>query len=75
MPCAIVLTCHSKTAVKGDKRQTLLFDTGPEEVVWELNVNRLKPDLSSIDVIHLSHWHRDHSGISPDYHIYLSHEV
>ncbi|QDS73575.1 hypothetical protein FKW77_001226 [Venturia effusa] len=50
------------TAIKGDKRKTLLFDAGPEEAVWELNAKRLRPDLSSIDVIHLSHWHRDHSG-------------
>jgi 7,8-dihydropterin-6-yl-methyl-4-(beta-D-ribofuranosyl)aminobenzene 5'-phosphate synthase len=40
----------------------MLFDTGPEEDVWERNVNRLRPDLSSIELIHLSHWHRDHSG-------------
>jgi len=40
----------------------MLFDTGPEEDVWERNVKRLRPDLSSIELIHLSHWHRDHSG-------------
>ena len=27
------------------------------------NVQRLKPDLSCIDMIMLSHWHRDHSGM------------
>ena len=48
--------------MKGDKRRTLLFDTGPEEDVWERNVQRLKPDIASIGLIHLSHWHRDHSG-------------
>ena len=52
----------SQTGIKGDKRCTMLFDTGPEEDVWERNVKRLRPDLSSIDLIHLSHWHRDHSG-------------
>lgn len=40
----------------------MLFDTGPEEDVWERNVTRLRPDILSIELIHLSHWHRDHSG-------------
>jgi 7,8-dihydropterin-6-yl-methyl-4-(beta-D-ribofuranosyl)aminobenzene 5'-phosphate synthase len=48
--------------VKGDTRKTVLFDTGPEELLWELNTKRLNPDIASIEVIHLSHWHRDHSG-------------
>lgn len=52
----------SQTGIEGDKRRTMLFDTGPEEDVWERNVKRLRPDLSSIELIHLSHWHRDHSG-------------
>ena len=42
---------------------TMLFDTAPEEAIWELNVGRLQPDLAAIDLIHLSHWHRDHSGM------------
>ncbi|KIX93274.1 uncharacterized protein Z520_10917 [Fonsecaea multimorphosa CBS 102226] len=50
------------TAIKGDKRHTILFDTAPEEQIWELNAKRLRADLSSIERIHLSHWHRDHSG-------------
>jgi len=40
----------------------MLFDTGPEEDFWEMNAKRLGLDLSQIDIIHLSHWHRDHSG-------------
>jgi 7,8-dihydropterin-6-yl-methyl-4-(beta-D-ribofuranosyl)aminobenzene 5'-phosphate synthase len=52
----------SKTATKDGRKSTVLFDTGPEEDVWERNVKRLNPDLSSIDTIVLSHWHRDHSG-------------
>jgi 7,8-dihydropterin-6-yl-methyl-4-(beta-D-ribofuranosyl)aminobenzene 5'-phosphate synthase len=55
--------CSFQTAVKGETRRTLLFDTGPEEDIWERNVKRLKPNLAAIDRIHLSHWHRDHSGI------------
>ncbi|KAJ5111006.1 hypothetical protein N7532_001541 [Penicillium argentinense] len=50
------------TATKGNKKHSVLFDTGPEEDVWERNVKRLRPDLSSVEVIQLSHWHRDHSG-------------
>ncbi|CAK7199833.1 hypothetical protein SEUCBS139899_002519 [Sporothrix eucalyptigena] len=49
-------------ATKGDETHTLLFDVGPEEAVWERNVNRLKVDVSGVERIHLSHWHRDHSG-------------
>ncbi|KAK4550732.1 hypothetical protein LTR36_000311 [Oleoguttula mirabilis] len=48
--------------VKGEQRHTLLFDTGPEEHAWERNVNRLRADIKTIEAIHLSHWHRDHSG-------------
>jgi 7,8-dihydropterin-6-yl-methyl-4-(beta-D-ribofuranosyl)aminobenzene 5'-phosphate synthase len=51
-----------QTATKGDVRRTVLFDTGPEEMVWDLNSKRLEPDLAAIDLIMLSHWHRDHSG-------------
>lgn len=51
-----------QTATKGDKKHAVLFDAGPEEDAWERNVKRLKPDLASVEVIQLSHWHRDHSG-------------
>nr|KMM69835.1 hypothetical protein CPAG_06148 [Coccidioides posadasii RMSCC 3488] len=50
------------TATRGDVRHTILFDTGPEESVWERNVKRLRADISTIERIQLSHWHRDHSG-------------
>jgi len=50
------------TATKGDVKHTLLFDTGPEEDAWERNATRLAVDLASIEMIQLSHWHRDHSG-------------
>ncbi|KAJ5288613.1 hypothetical protein N7478_001643 [Penicillium angulare] len=50
------------TATKGDKKHSVLFDAGPEEDAWERNVQRLRPDLASVEVIQLSHWHRDHSG-------------
>ncbi|KAI1139736.1 Metallo-hydrolase/oxidoreductase [Hypoxylon sp. FL0543] len=50
------------TVTKDGKSHSLLFDTGPEEAVWERNVTRLGLDPSTIERIVLSHWHRDHSG-------------
>ncbi|TVY87223.1 hypothetical protein LAWI1_G005311 [Lachnellula willkommii] len=50
------------TATKGRVKHSVLFDTGPEEEAWERNAERLVADISSVDVIQLSHWHRDHSG-------------
>ena len=45
-------------------QHTLLFDAGPEGEIWEKNANRLKlvEEIGKIELIHLSHWHRDHSG-------------
>ncbi|KAJ9632065.1 hypothetical protein H2203_000466 [Taxawa tesnikishii (nom. ined.)] len=53
------------TGINGEERHTMLFDTGPEEHVWERNVTRLRADIGAIETIHLSHWHRDHSGGMP----------
>ncbi len=40
----------------------ILFDTGPSwKVLWE-NAQALDVDLSKIDFIVISHWHRDHTG-------------
>ena len=50
------------TGIIGNQRRTMLFDTGPEEDVWERNAHRLRADVGQIEMIHLSHWHRDHSG-------------
>ena len=50
------------TGVRNGERRTILFDTGPEEHVWERNATRLRADFGKIEVIQLSHWHRDHSG-------------
>ena len=50
------------TAWRGDTAHTLLFDTGPEESVFERNVERLGFDMGSIESIVLSHGHWDHSG-------------
>lgn len=50
------------TAKKGDTSHTMLFDTGPEESTWERNATRTRANIAAIEHIHLSHWHRDHSG-------------
>ncbi|OJD27875.1 hypothetical protein ACJ73_00734 [Blastomyces percursus] len=50
------------TAIKGEERRTILFDTGPTEESWARNTERLRLDLSPVGRIQLSHWHRDHSG-------------
>jgi 7,8-dihydropterin-6-yl-methyl-4-(beta-D-ribofuranosyl)aminobenzene 5'-phosphate synthase len=44
------------------KPRTLLFDTGPDESVFERNVDRLGFDMGSVDGIVLSHGHWDHAG-------------
>lgn len=51
-----------QTAIKDGQRRTLLFDAGPEEDVFEKNAKRLRLQMSDVEVIALSHWHRDHSG-------------
>lgn len=40
----------------------MLFDTGPTDSVLETNAKRMRLDASEIELIQLSHWHRDHSG-------------
>ncbi|EGD94654.1 metallo-beta-lactamase [Trichophyton tonsurans CBS 112818] len=50
------------TGTIGNEKRSILFDTGPEEYVWERNAKRLGVDLSTVETIVLSHWHRDHSG-------------
>jgi len=52
-----LITTHS-----GSVRRTLLFDTGPEDRVFEQNVSRLGADLAHVDAIVLSHGHWDHGG-------------
>jgi 7,8-dihydropterin-6-yl-methyl-4-(beta-D-ribofuranosyl)aminobenzene 5'-phosphate synthase len=65
----LCVACHGfsalATARRGDRSATVLFDVGPYGDVWLANAERLDIDLSSIDVLFLSHWHWDHSGGIP----------
>ena len=53
------------TAKLGGATQTLLFDTGPDEWVFERNVTRLGLDLGAVGGVVLSHGHWDHGGALP----------
>ncbi len=53
------------TVTSGANRRTILFDTGPEEWVFERNVSRLGIDLGTVDALVLSHGHWDHAGAAP----------
>jgi 7,8-dihydropterin-6-yl-methyl-4-(beta-D-ribofuranosyl)aminobenzene 5'-phosphate synthase len=53
------------TVRRGQESHTCLFDTGPEEWVFERNVSRLGVDLGVVDALVLSHGHWDHAGAMP----------
>jgi 7,8-dihydropterin-6-yl-methyl-4-(beta-D-ribofuranosyl)aminobenzene 5'-phosphate synthase len=50
------------TAWRGDRAHSLLFDTGPEDTVFERNAARLGVDLGIVEAMVLSHGHWDHAG-------------
>lgn len=50
------------TVSSWERRRTVLFDTGPEPLVFMTNAARLGIDFSAIDAIVLSHGHFDHTG-------------
>ena len=50
------------TAWRGDTAHTLLFDTGPDDAIFERNVERLGFDMGCVESIVLSHGHWDHCG-------------
>ncbi|MEZ5842208.1 MAG: MBL fold metallo-hydrolase [Hyphomicrobiaceae bacterium] len=52
-----LVTIHS-----GGEKRTVLFDSGPDEQVFEQNVSRLGVDLGVVDAVVLSHGHWDHAG-------------
>lgn len=53
------------TARIGDTSHSLLFDTGPDEWVFERNIVRLGLDLSQVGAMVLSHGHWDHAAAMP----------
>jgi 7,8-dihydropterin-6-yl-methyl-4-(beta-D-ribofuranosyl)aminobenzene 5'-phosphate synthase len=53
------------TVKSGSQSRTLLFDTGPDEWVFERNVTRLGVDLGAVEAMVLSHGHWDHGGGMP----------
>lgn len=65
----LCVACHGfsvlATARQGERTSTVLFDVGPYADVWLGNAERLGVDLSSIDVLFVSHWHWDHTGALP----------
>jgi 7,8-dihydropterin-6-yl-methyl-4-(beta-D-ribofuranosyl)aminobenzene 5'-phosphate synthase len=50
------------TARRGGTSHTLLFDSGPDADVFEINATRLRADLGTVDGVMLSHGHWDHGG-------------
>ena len=50
------------TVYCGEKRHTILFDTGYSHIAVPHNLKRLKIDLKEIEAIVLSHGHMDHTG-------------
>ncbi|KAG8938901.1 hypothetical protein FRC03_006812 [Tulasnella sp. 419] len=52
------------TTASDEKTYKVLFDTGPEAQSIRRNIASLKlaQEMSELDTIVLSHWHRDHSG-------------
>ena len=58
------LSCLITTRT-GSASRSLLFDTGPEEWVFERNVVRLGVNLGEVGAVVLSHGHWDHGGAMP----------
>jgi 7,8-dihydropterin-6-yl-methyl-4-(beta-D-ribofuranosyl)aminobenzene 5'-phosphate synthase len=53
------------TTRRGSATRTLLFDTGPDEWVFERNATRLGVELGAVEAMVLSHGHWDHGGAMP----------
>src|SRR3974390_3898324 len=60
--CAVHGFSVMLTAARGDKRHSVLFDSGPEDFAFERNTARLGADLGQVESIVLSHGHSDHSA-------------
>jgi 7,8-dihydropterin-6-yl-methyl-4-(beta-D-ribofuranosyl)aminobenzene 5'-phosphate synthase len=55
------IACHVETVVDG-RSHSLLFDFGPTFPGLSSNMDTLKIDLGRLEVLALSHGHRDHCG-------------
>jgi 7,8-dihydropterin-6-yl-methyl-4-(beta-D-ribofuranosyl)aminobenzene 5'-phosphate synthase len=64
--CAVHGFACIVTAYRGDQRESVLFDSGPESYAFVRNVERLGVDLGQIGSIVLSHGHWDHVGAISD---------
>jgi 7,8-dihydropterin-6-yl-methyl-4-(beta-D-ribofuranosyl)aminobenzene 5'-phosphate synthase len=53
------------TTHRAGQSHTLLFDTGPDEWVFERNATRLGAPLGRVEAMVLSHGHWDHAGAMP----------
>jgi 7,8-dihydropterin-6-yl-methyl-4-(beta-D-ribofuranosyl)aminobenzene 5'-phosphate synthase len=62
MCCAAHGLSCAITAWRSDTAHTLLFDTGPDDWVFDRNIERLGFDMGSVEGIVLSHGHWDHCG-------------
>ncbi len=60
--CAAHGLSYLITAGAESGNRTLLFDSGPEEWVFERNALRLGSDLGAVGAVVLSHGHWDHGG-------------
>ena len=49
-------------ATKGEEAHTLLFDAGPDPILWSTNAQKMGIDVAEIETVVLSHYHWDHSG-------------
>lgn len=58
------LSCLITTRTPSSQH-TLLFDTGPDETIFERNAIRLGVDIGGVDAMMLSHGHWDHAGAMP----------
>jgi 7,8-dihydropterin-6-yl-methyl-4-(beta-D-ribofuranosyl)aminobenzene 5'-phosphate synthase len=63
--CAAHGLSYLITARSGSASHALLFDTGPDDSVFERNVRQLGVDPGTIEAMVLSHGHWDHSGAMP----------
>ncbi len=63
--CAAHGLSYLITAGAGSASHALLFDTGPEDWVFERNAHQLGLDLGRIEAMVLSHGHWDHGAAMP----------